>query len=159
MKIVEHSINIEAPPVAYNKSSYEKCGKYKEFHLLDENCFIDDDNEESGQYSPNILFNKKLYSLEKIKISTLINELKPQIYSDEETIDEETPKPTKHKKFINYNSGNDFECYIDKHIFDNERDYIQHFKKYHRNRYPFICPKCKRGFYSYNLIFGHSHNY
>lgn len=48
-----------------------------------------------------------------------------------------------------------YECYRDGKTFEEEKEYIKHFKKYHPNDFPFYCDKCDRGFYSYNAIENH----
>ena len=47
-------------------------------------------------------------------------------------------------------------CYLDEKKFNNEKDYINHFSKYHKNDYPFYCDKCKKGFYSFQAIEDHN---
>ena len=48
-----------------------------------------------------------------------------------------------------------YECYRDGKTFEEEKEYIKHFKKHHLNDFPFYCDKCDRGFYSYNAIENH----
>ena len=48
-----------------------------------------------------------------------------------------------------------YECYIDKLVFNNEKQYINHFKQYHKNDYPYYCYDCNRGFSCYDAIWQH----
>ena len=49
-----------------------------------------------------------------------------------------------------------YECYLDKQKFDNEKEYAEHFFKFHKGDFPFYCDICKKGFWSYKAIDGHS---
>ena len=49
-----------------------------------------------------------------------------------------------------------YKCYIDKKAFISEREYVEHFRKYHKNDYPFYCEKCNKGFYSYQSSKNHN---
>ena len=55
-----------------------------------------------------------------------------------------------------YNVIKHYKCYIDKKAFISEREYVEHFRKYHKNDYPFYCEKCNKGFYSYQSSKNHN---
>lgn len=49
-----------------------------------------------------------------------------------------------------------YECYLDNKRFNSEKEYINHFSKYHNKDYPFYCDICKKGFFSFQAIENHN---
>ena len=49
-----------------------------------------------------------------------------------------------------------YECYHDSITFETEQKYINHFRKFHPNDFPFYCDICNKGFYSYKAINEHN---
>ena len=49
-----------------------------------------------------------------------------------------------------------YECYHDSITFETEQQYINHFRKFHPNDFPFYCDICNKGFYSYKAINEHN---
>ena len=49
-----------------------------------------------------------------------------------------------------------YQCYLDNQKFYNEKEYVEHFLKSHKNDFPFYCDICNRGFWSYLSIESHS---
>ena len=75
--------------------------------------------------------------------------------------EEELKKQKEKKQTETVNNSSDdcsyyYECYIDGKTFDNEKQYLNHFNKKHKNDYPYYCNECNRGFYSYDAICQHS---
>ena len=62
----------------------------------------------------------------------------------------------KNQQKVKVNQDFYYYCYLDEKKFNNEKDYINHFSKYHKNDYPFYCDKCKKGFYSFQAIEDHN---
>ena len=83
--------------------------------------------------------------------SKRLEELKQQ----EELRKKDEIKKMKENK-ANSNKDYFYECYLDNKKFDSEKEYINHFSKYHSKDYPFYCDKCKRGFYSFQAIENHN---
>ena len=50
---------------------------------------------------------------------------------------------------------NKYECYLDNKTFPTEKLYIEHFRKEHKDDYPFYCYICKKGFLSEGAINNH----
>ena len=78
-----------------------------------------------------------------------LKELKRKEFLMQKEIDE-NKRQEKIKKMKCY-----YECYIDKKVFKSENEYLEHFKKYHKNDFPFYCEICNEGFYSYKSINAH----
>ena len=49
-----------------------------------------------------------------------------------------------------------YECYLDGKTFNNEKEYVTHFKNCHPDDYPFYCYNCQKGFYSKMAIKNHN---
>ena len=49
-----------------------------------------------------------------------------------------------------------YECYLDKQKIYNEKEYTDHFFKFHKGDFPFYCNICQKGFWSSKAIDGHS---
>ena len=49
-----------------------------------------------------------------------------------------------------------YECYLDRQKFYNEKEYTEHFFKFHKGDFPFYSNICQKGFWSSKAIDGHS---
>ena len=97
-----------------------------------------------------------------------INKKKEQQKKKEKNLEElkeqkeEKEYYNKRQKYLQKNSKEQklelyyYECYLDKQKFDNEKEYAEHFFKFHKGDFPFYCDICKKGFWSYKAIDGHS---
>ena len=105
-------------------------------------------------------FNKKE---EQIKKEKELKKLEEQKKKEEERKRQEElrkknemMKNIKNQQKVKVNQDFYYYCYLDEKKFNNEKDYINHFSKYHKNDYPFYCDKCKKGFYSFQAIEDHN---
>ena len=95
--------------------------------------------------------------LEELKRQEEERKRQEELKRQEEERKKDEIKKIKQQNKTKSNKDYFYECYLDNKRFNSEKEYINHFSKYHNNDYPFYCDKCKKGFYSFQAI--ENHNY
>ena len=95
--------------------------------------------------------------LEELKRQEEERKRQEKLKRQEEERKKDEIKKIKQQNKTKSNKDYFYECYLDNKRFNSEKEYINHFSKYHNNDYPFYCDKCKKGFYSFQAI--ENHNY
>ena len=95
--------------------------------------------------------------LEELKRQEEERKRQEKLKRQEEERKKDEIKKIKQQNKTKLNKDYFYECYLDNNRFNSEKEYINHFSKYHNNDYPFYCDKCKKGFYSFQAI--ENHNY
>ena len=103
--------------------------------------------------------NKKLEELKKQEEEKRKEEIEKNKEKQQVKFLEKFDKEIKQREKENNNNEYYYQCYHDGYTFETEKDYVNHFYRYHKDDYPFYCDICNKGFFSYKSISIHNRNY